>query len=353
MNKNREMFLKSLLGQIGPSGYEQDTVKVWRNKAKKYAQKVKADLHGNSIAVLGEGKEPKVMLSGHIDEIGFQIKYIDDKGFLYFSPIGGWDPQIAQGQRVWIKGKKDIILGVVGKKPIHLLSSEERGKVTKFEHMYIDVGTGSKKEAEAIVDIGAPAVVAHAYDRLQGNVAVARAFDDRVGAFVVLEVLGELAKNPPSASVYAVATVQEEIGLRGATTSAYGIAPHVGIAVDVTFATDQPNIDKKLLGDIGLGKGPVIARGPNVNPKVFELLVKTAKSEKIPHQIEAIPRGTGTDANAIQLTRNGVAAGLVSIPNRYMHTPCELVNLDDLDNTIKLLAAFIRRIESKEQFLPF
>ena len=355
MRKEREKFLKAMVDAISPSGYEEDAVRVWRDKAKRYTKTVKGDLHGNSIAVLNEGKRPKIMLAGHIDEIGLQITYIDEQGYLHFAPIGGWDPQIPQGQRVVIKGKKGIIKGVIGKKPIHLLRGQEREKVVSIEQMHIDIGVSSKKDAEKLVDIGAPAVIDYYYERLQGKTAVARGFDNRVGAFIVLETLGELVKDGSNlnASVYAVATVQEEIGLRGARTSAFGIDPDIGIAVDVTFATDYPGMDKNRFGDIKLGGGPVITRGPNINPKVFDLLVKTAEEEKIPYQIEAIPHGTGTDANAIQVTRAGVATGLVSIPNRYMHTPCELVNLDDLDNIIKLLAGFIRRVKKVEDFLPF
>ncbi len=355
MEKQREEFLRNLVNAMSPSGYEEDAVSVWRNRAREYTSNVKGDLHGNSIAMLNEGKRPRVMFAGHIDEIGLQIIYIDEKGYLRFAPIGGWDAQIPQGQRVIIKGKKGLIKGVIGKKPIHLLKPQEREKVVRMEEMHIDIGVSSKKEAEELVEVGAPAVIDYQYERLQGNFAVARGFDNRVGAFIVLEALGELKDEAEklNVSLYAVATVQEEIGLRGAKTSAFGIDPDIGIAVDVTFATDYPGMDKNRFGDIQLGKGPVIARGPNINPRVFDFLVRTAEEEKIPYQIEAIPRGTGTDANAIQLTRAGVATGLVSIPNRYMHTPCEMVNLDDVNNTIKLLAAFVRRIEKIEDFYPF
>ncbi len=355
MRKEREKFLRDIVNAMSPSGYENDAVRVWRDRAKKYTKVVKGDLHGNSIAVLNEGKRPRVMFAGHIDEIGLQITYIDEQGFLKFAPIGGWDPQIPQGQRVIIKGKKGMIKGVIGKKPIHLLRGQEREKVVSIDQMHIDIGVKSRKEAEKLVEIGAPAVIDYYYERLQGKTAAARGFDNRVGAFIVLEALGELKQeeNNFQASLYSVATVQEEIGLRGAKTSAFGVDPDIGIAVDVTFATDYPGMDKNRFGDIKLGGGPVIARGPNINPKVFDLLVKIAEEEKIPYQVEAIPYGTGTDANAIQLTRAGVATGLVSIPNRYMHTPCELVNLDDLDNIIKLLAEFVRRVKNIEDFKPF
>ena len=356
MDLEREKFLENLVNAMSPSGFEEEAVKIWKERAEKFADRVYHDYHGNSIAVINENKEPRIMLAGHIDEIGYMIRYIDDNGFLYFSPIGGVDPQIAQGQRVWIKGKNgERILGLIGKKPIHLMKKEERDKVPEFSDMWIDIGAESKEEALKKVDIGAPAVNALSYSKLMNDFVVARGFDDRVGAFIVLEALIELSKikDRLNASVYAVATVQEEIGLRGAKTSAFGIEPHVGIAVDVTFATDQPGVDKKKIGEIKMGSGPVIAKGPNINPKVFELLIKTAEEDSIPYQIEGIPHGTGTDANAIQLTRAGVAAGLVSVPNRYMHTPCEVVHLQDLDNIIKLLSGFIKRVESKDQFVPY
>ncbi len=355
MREESLKFMENLLNQIGPSGFEGDTANVWKTEAEKFADRVWRDYHGNTIAVVNEGKEPRVMLAGHIDEIGFMVKYIDDNGFISFAPIGGWDPQIAQGQRVWIKGKKGKVLGVIGKKPIHLLKPEERKNVVDFSQMFIDIGAKDKKEAEEYVSVGDPIVIAHGFDRLLGDKIVARGFDDRIGAFAVLEALRLVAevKDEVKAAVYSVATVQEEIGLRGATTSAYGINPHIGIAVDVTFAMDTPGVDKKLVGDIKIGGGPVIARGPNINPKLFELLVKTAEEEGIPYQIEGIPRGTGTDANAIQLTRAGVAAALVSIPNRYMHSPVEIVSIEDVENVAKLLAALIKRIDENTDLIPF
>jgi len=347
-------FLEELLGQMSPSGFEADAANRWKAEAESFADEVKRDVHGNTIAVVNPEGKPRVMLAGHIDEIGFMVKYIDEKGFISFAPIGGWDPQIAQGQRVWIKGKNGIVLGVIGKKPIHLMQPEERKKVVEIKQMFIDIGAKNKEEAEKYVSVGDPIVVAHKFERMLGNKAVARGFDDRIGAFVVLEALRLLAEDRPKhAATFAVATVQEEIGLRGAKTSAFGIDPQVGIAVDVTFATDTPGIDKKQIGDIKLGGGPVIARGPNINHKVFDMLVETAKELDIPYQIEGIPRGTGTDANVIQLTRAGVATGLISIPNRYMHTPCEMVDLEDVENAAKLIAGFVRKLTPETDLRPF
>ncbi len=346
-------FLKELIDNHSPSGYEKDAAIVWKNRTAEFADDVRVDVHGNVISVLNAKGAPKVMLAGHVDEIGYMIKYVDNEGYLYFSTIGGIDPHLMPGQRLWIKGKKGNVLGIIGRKPVHLLEGEEKNRISKIENLWIDIGAKDKKEAMARVSIGDPAIPAVGFEVLYGTKVIGRGYDDRAGAFVVSEVMRLLSDEKIQAGVYGVATVQEEIGLRGAHTSAYGINPDVGIAVDVTFATDVPGVDKKQLGEMKIGSGPVIARGPNINHKVFELLVKTAEKEKIPYQIEGISRGTGTDANVMQLTRSGVATGLVSIPNRYMHTPVELVDIKDLENAAKLLAAFIKRLDKKTDFIPY
>jgi len=295
------------------------------------------------------------MFAGHYDEIGFQVSYIDDKGFLWIQALGGWDPQIAQGQRVQIMTKKGIVRGVIGKLAIHLQDPEQRKKVSEVKDLWVDIGAKEKKDAEKMVEIGDPLVVAYGFEELANGLVAGRAFDDRAGAFVVLEAAKQLAKLDPQAEIHAVATVQEEIGLRGARTAAYGIDPDIGIAVDVTFATDHPNSGDAMKREnlIELGKGPVLTRGPNINSKLFDLLVKTAKAEKIPYQVNAEPRGTGTDANAIQLNRAGVVSGLISIPLRYMHSPCELISLKDLEQCTKLLAKAVARITPRTNFVPF
>ncbi|MBF0215686.1 MAG: M42 family metallopeptidase [Candidatus Omnitrophica bacterium] len=346
-------FFKQLIDSHSPSGYEGDASKVWKKRTANYADKVWVDVHGNTISELNKGKTPRVMIAGHIDEIGYMVNYIDKEGYIYFSAIGGIDTHLVPAQRVWIKGKKGDVKGVVGRKPIHLQKPDERTKVSKLEEMWIDIGAKSDKEALKLVDIGDPAVPAVGFEELRGSKVVGRGFDDRSGAFVVSECMRLLKDMKIKASVYGVATVQEEIGIRGARTSAFGISPHVGIAVDVTFATDMPGIDKKQIGDIKLGKGPVISRGPNMNPKVFDLLVETAKKHKIPYQVQGIPSSTGTDANFIQLNQSGVATGLVSIPNRYMHSPVEMVDIDDLENTAELISLFISKLDEKTDYIPF
>lgn len=355
MNKQTKQFLADMINSISPSGYEEPAAKVWKAEAGKFADKVWTDTHGNSHAIVNAGGSPRIMFAGHYDEIGFQISYIDDKGFLWIQPLGGWDPQIAQGQRVQIMTKKGVIRGVIGKMAIHMQTPEQRKQVTEVKDIWIDIGAKDKKDAEKMVQVGDPVVVAYGFEELANGLAAGRAFDNRSGAFVVLEAARLLSTLNPKAEVHAVATVQEEIGLRGATTAAYGIDPDVGIAVDVTFATDHPNMAEAMKREnlIELGKGPVLTRGPNINPKLFDLLVKTAKAEKIPVQINAEPRGTGTDANALQLSRAGVATALVSIPLRYMHSPCELISLKDLEQCSALLAKTVERITPRSNFVPF
>ncbi|MHB9030835.1 MAG: M42 family metallopeptidase [Candidatus Latescibacterota bacterium] len=346
-------FLKNILASPSPSGFEQPVQKIWREYAGSFCDEVRTDLHGNTIGVVNKAGGPRVMFAGHCDEIGFLIRYIDDKGFLSFGPIGGFDETIIPGRRITIHTAKGPVPGVIGKTPIHLMKPDDRKKGAEINDLWIDIGAKDKKEAEEIVSIGDPATYQYEMIELRGSCYAARAFDDRIGSFAVAEVLRELSERKQvRAAVYGVSTVQEEVGLRGAHTSAFGIDPMVGIATDVTFATDQPGVDKKLVGDIKLGGGPVIARGPNINPRVFELLVETAKKNDIPHQIEGLPRATGTDANPIQLTRAGVAAGLVSIPLRYMHTPVETLCLGDVEYTVKLMAAFAEAVTPEMTFIP-
>jgi putative aminopeptidase FrvX len=347
-------FLQRLMNTISPSGYEEEAARVWLAEAEAFADRTWTDQHGNAYALVQPGGSPRVMFAGHMDEIGLMITHIDENGFLYFTSIGGWDPQILQGQRVWVRTKAGRVTGVIGKKPVHLIKQEERDKVTKLEDLWIDIGAKNNAEAQQPVSIGDPVVLAYGFEEFQNGLALSRGFDDKAGAFVVLEAARLLAQLHPKAEIYAVATVQEEIGLRGARTSAFGIDPKVAIAVDVEFATDFPSMEaeKKRLGAVQMGGGPVIVRGANINPKVFELLVETAQDRELPHQIVGIPGGTGTDANAIQLSRSGVATGLIGVPNRYMHSPCELVSLDDLENAAQLIAQFTAQIHDEIEFTP-
>jgi putative aminopeptidase FrvX len=349
-------FLQALLEAPSPSGYEQPAQRVFRSYIRRYADKVYGDVLGNTFGFLrGRVKNGlTVMLAGHCDEVGFMVKFIDDQGFVYFAAIGGIDDQLLPGSRVQIHSQKGALLGVIGRKPIHLIEPKEQEKGVKIHSLFIDIGAASKKEAERFVRIGDPVTFVGGVEKLWSERIVSRGLDDKVGSFVVAEVLRKIRqkKEPPLCSVYAVSTVQEEVGLRGATTSAYQIQPDVGIAIEVGHASDYPEIDKKRVGEYKLGAGPIIARGANINPHVYERLIRTAKKTKLPVQILGAPRATGTDANVIQLSRKGVATGLVSIPLRYMHSPTEVLSLKDLDATCQLLVDFLFDLEEGIRFLP-
>jgi endoglucanase len=348
-------FLARLVNSASPSGHEAEAANLWAAEAREFAARVERDPHGNTIAAVNPESPFRVMLAGHCDEIGFLVTHIDEKGFLWIAPIGGWDPQIAQGQRVRILGRQGHVPGVIGKCPVHLLSPDNRRKVVEIKELFVDIGSRSRAEAEAWVRVGDAMVLDQGYAELPNGLAVGRGFDNRAGAFVVLEALRLLAAHPPPAAVFAVATVQEEIGLRGATTSGHALHPRAAIAVDVTFATDHPNLGDahKTENEIRLGGGPVLSRGPHIHPRLFDLLLDTAGREKIPVQINAYAGDTGTDADVLQLSRSGVSTALVSLPNRYMHSPCELVSLEDLDHAARLIAATVARLKPDTDFTPF
>ena len=347
-------FLKQLVATPSPSGFEEPAQKVWQEYVKPFVDEVKKDVHGNVIGIINPNGHPKLMLSGHCDEIGFMISYINEKGFIYFRAIGGVDVNMLPTQRVIIHNKKNKVLGVIGKKAIHLMDEEERKRASspKIDSLWIDIGTNKKSDTEKLVSIGDPITFAAGFESLKNDLIVSRGFDDKMGSFIVAETLRLLSKQKIKAAVYGVSTVQEEIGLRGARTSAYGISPDVGIAIDVTHSSDYPGSNPNITGEIKLGKGPAISRGANINPVVFDLLVNIAKTKKIPYQIEASPGATGTDANAIQVNKEGVATGLVSVPNRYMHTPVEVIAMSDLDNAAKLLANFAAKLATNISFIP-
>jgi putative aminopeptidase FrvX len=325
---------------------------VFRDRIADYATDVRTDVLGNVYATVNPDGAPRIMLAGHADEIGFQVRYISDEGMLYFGSIGGHDTIVTVGQRVKVHTASGPVLGVLGRTAIHLLDAEERKKVPKLDDLWIDIGAKDKADAESVVAIGDCVTYEHELQRLRGDLCVARSFDDKMGVFVVAEAIRLLAGTSLKAAVIGVSTVQEEVGLRGARTSSYDINPQIGIATDVGHSTDYPGGDKKKVGDMKLGGGPQITRGANINPVVFDLLVKTAKELEIPYQIEAAPGGTGTDANVIQLNRAGVATGLISVPLRYMHTPNEIIHLGDIENAARLMAGFCERITAEIDWTP-
>ena len=347
-------FLKRLLDTPGPSSFEAAPGRVWRSEAEKFTDGVHADVAGNSFARLDGSGGPRLMFAGHIDEIGVMVTHVDDDGYLSFDTIGGWDHQVFVGQRVILLGRAGQVVGVVGKKAIHLMEREEREKVAKVEDLWIDIGAATRAEAEARIRIGDPGVLSAGVIEFPNGRLVSRCIDNRIGAFVVLEALRLLAQNRPAAMVTAVATTREEIASTGggARSSVNQLEPDVAIVIDVTHATDYPGIDKRRHGDYRLGGGPTISRGASVSEIVFELLVQTAEAEQIPYKIEAASRDTHTDAEAIFNAHRGVATGLVSVPNRYMHSPNEMVALEDLERTAHLLAAFARRLAPETSFVP-
>ena len=347
-------FLKKLLDTPGPSSFEAAPARAWRSEAEGLADAVDADVGGNSFATLNPQAKPRLMLAGHIDEIGIMITHIDDEGYLSFDTIGGWDHQVFVGQRVILLGRQGMVTGVVGKRAIHLMEREDREKVSKVEDLWIDVGAGNRGEAEARLRIGDPGVLAAGVLEFPNGRLVSRCIDNRIGAFVVLEAVRMLSKARPKASVTAVATTREEIAATGggARSSAHRLEADLAIVVDVTHATDYPGIEKRKHGDYRLGGGPVLARGASVSDILFEMLVATAEAEQIPYTIEAASRDTHTDAEAIFNAHRGVATALVSVPCRYMHSPNEMVVIDDLDRTARLLAAFARKLTPESTFVP-
>lgn len=353
MKKKNEKFLKELLETPSPTGSEEPVAALVRERLCDVADEIQTNTMGSVHAVLdGKGEGPALMLAAHMDEIGLMVRYVSDDGFLSVAAVGGVDPAILPGMRVDVHTRKGSYRGVVGRKPIHLIDADERKVVTPLDKLVIDLGMPAKDVRE-IVRVGDVITFGVGYERFGKGMAVSRAFDDKCGVWIACRVMERLsAHGRANGAFIAAVTVQEEIGTRGAMTSAYDINPDVALAFDVTHATDYPGIDKTKHGKIVCGEGPVIARGPNINPLVFERLVAAAEAEGIPYQIEAEPSITGTDARAIQVTRSGIPTGLVSVPLRYMHTPTEVVCLKDLQDTVKLITRFALDLDDGACFVP-
>jgi len=352
MRKESLEFLKALVEAPSPAGFEQPAQALAREWMGKYAAQVRTDVMGNVIGALNPGGSPRVMLAGHVDEIGFMVRYIGDEGFLHFAPIGGVDPQLAPGHRVIVHSRRGPVRGVIGKKAIYMMDQEERKKILQFHQQWIDIGAHGRKAAEKRVAVGDPVTVEVGFQHLDQDIVAGRSFDNKCGAFVVCEALRLLSRRKFNAAVYAVTTVQEELGRRGAVTSAFGIEPQVGIAVDVDHATDFPEAEKKKIGDRRLCAGPVLHRGAHLNPVLTDLLFKVADESKLPYQLCGNPSDTGTDATVMQLSRAGVATTLLSVPLRYMHTPVEVISLSDVENAAKLLAAVVAALQPGMSFIP-
>jgi putative aminopeptidase FrvX len=339
--------LRSLLEAVGPSGYELAPAEAFAALARAYTDDVEIDLVGSVTARVPGTIDgaPRIAFVGHVDEIGVIITHIDDKGFLWFAPVGGWDPVILVGQRLRLQTNNGTVRGVVGKKAIHLLEPDERGKPVKLSQLHIDIGAADGDEAKRTVEVGDVAVVDADPVELLGERVSARAMDNRLGAYVAVDAARRIAAAGGAASeVVAVGSAQEEITFAGAKTSAFRIDPQIAIVIDVTHATDSPGIEEKELGSHPLGSGPVIQRGSTVHPAISRLLVETAEAEGIPYSLEVSGRGTSTDADAVHVARQGIACGVVSIPLRYMHSPVETIDLRDVEAAVALVAAFAQRV---------
>lgn len=345
-------FLRTLLTTAGPSGYERPVATVWRDAAKAFAD-VSADVVGSSVArVRGTAGGPLTAVIGHIDEIGVIVTHIDDDGFLRFEGVGGWDPIILVGQRVTLTTKGGEVQGVIGKKPIHLMKPDDRKSVPELKDLHIDVGARDGEEARSLVRVGDVAVIAGEPVELPNDRVASRAMDNRLGAYVAFEVARLVAEaGGAPGDVAAVAAVQEETNLVGSRTSVFSLQPDVAIVVDVTFATDQPGIQLGELSRQPFGSGPSITRGSMIHPLVAELLIETAEEEKIPYTLSAAGRATGTDGDVVHLTRGGIPTAVVSIPLRYMHSPVEMVQLGDVENTARLIAAFAQKLTADTSFV--
>lgn len=355
MKKKQVKFLKQLLETPSATGTEIAVASILRERLAGTADEIRTDVMGSVHARLsGRGNGPSLMLAAHMDEIGLMVTFISDDGFLSVAAVGGVDAAILPGLRVDVHASNSLepLRGIVGRKPIHLIAPDERKSVTPIDKLVIDLGLPGK-QVKKLVRVGDVITFGVGFERFGKGMAVSRAFDDKAGVWVAVRVLETLARAGGAPGDFIVAaTVQEEIGTRGAITSAYGVNPDVAVAFDVTHATDYPGIEKSKHGDIVCGGGPVIARGPNINPEVFERLVAAAEAEGLPYQLEAEPGVTGTDARSIQIARAGIPTGLVSVALRYMHTPTEAVCLDDMEATVRLIARFAQDLDGSACFVP-
>jgi endoglucanase len=345
-------FLKELLATPSPSGYERPIQDVVRRFAGEFADEVTTDWHGNVVAAVNPGGSPRIMLAGHCDQIGLMVKHIGENGFLRATAIGGWDVQMLIGQRMQIWTKNGPVNGIIARKAIHLLTPEERKTVPEIKDLWIDIGASGREEASELVAIGDPVTLELGFRDLRNNLAAAPGMDNTVGVWVVMNAARRAAAENPQAAIFAVSTVQEEIGLRGVQTSAFSIDAQLGIAVDVTHATDCPTIDENQHGRVKLGDGPVVFRGPNINPVVFEELSRLASEHEIPIQPNGLSKPASNDGNALQLSRGGMATGIISIPNRYMHSPVEVVSLSDVNQAASLIAHFCKSLTPESDFTP-
>jgi len=354
MNESRVAFLKRLVASPSPSGFEQPAQQVVREEIQQFADEVHTDVMGNVIATLNPSGSPRVMLTAHCDELGFLIRYIDERGFLYFSPIGGFDPSTLPGERVHVHAPSGPLPGVLGRKPIHLMNDKERTKAADIAEMWIDIGVANKAEAQELVPLGCVATRANQLEQLRGDLVVSRGMDNKSSILAIVEAMRLLHEQRAQlkAGVFFVASVQEEIGGGGAALAAHGIDPQIALTVDVTFASDHPQTTEVELGDVKLGGGPTITTGAFVSPRIFQLLKETAQTAGMAYQLDLQAGATHTDNDAVRLTRSGIATGLLNLPCRYMHSSSEVVSLKDIEQTGKLMARFVLNLDETTNLIP-
>lgn len=345
-------FLQTLINTPSPSGFETRGQRVWLDYVKKFAEATETDAYGNAVAWFNKGGSPRIMLAAHADEIAMTVNFINEQGFIYVRRVGGIDPAITKAQRVNIHAREGTVRGVVGNVAPHLMKLEGEPKPPKIHDLFIDIGVSSRKEAEKLVRIGDPITLVDEFEMLRGDLAVARAFDNRIGTFAVAEALRLLSESSRKlhAEVCVVSNIQEEVGCLGARQIAYTLKPDVALVVDVTHATDYPTVSQAQHGDIKIGKGPAITHGGPNHAEVVARLEKIAEEEEISPQHEAISSSSGTDTDVIFWTRGGIPSALISLPNRYMHSPVEVVSLKDLEQIPELMAAFAQSLKRGEQF---
>jgi len=345
-------FLKTLVNTPSPVGHETRGQRVWLDYVKKFSEETFSDAYGNCVAVLNKGGSPRIMLAGHADEIAMAVNFIDDNGYIYVRRMGGVDAAITKAQRVVIHTRRGPVKGVVGNVAPHLMKLEGEPKPPKIHDLFIDIGVSKRADAEKLVRVGDPITLVDEFDVLRGDLAVARAFDNRIGTWSVAEALRLLSESSSKlhAEVCAVSNVQEEVGLLGARQIAYSLKPDVALVVDVTHATDYPTVSKAQHGDVKIGSGPAVTHGGCNHPEVVARLEAVAKAKRIPLQHEAMSATSGTDTDVIFWTRGGIASALISLPNRYMHSPVEVVSLKDLEQIPQLLAGFVNSVKKGERF---
>jgi len=352
MRKESLKFLQDLLGAPSPSGHESPGQRLWCQYARKVADQVRTDSYGNAVAVLNGGGDPKIMLDAHVDELGLMVKHIDEKGFIYFQRIGGVDPALVRTKRVNIHTDKGVVRGVIGATAIHLRERGKEPKVPKMHECFIDIGARDGKAAARKVAVGDPITFVDSVEMLDKNVIVARALDDRIGAFAVIEALRlvKISRAKPRCAIYASSSGQEEVGGAGAAMSVFNIKPDAAIELEVTHATDTPGVDAKQHGEVKMGHGPTITLGREHHPVLVKRLRRIAARKKITLQVEAFSLTGGTNAMTIHRAEGGIPSALLSVPNRYMHTTVEMLDLRDVDAAVKLVAAFCLDLKKGERF---